>query len=310
MVDLRKWSAKVQAGDSGFWELDSSLPIRMIYGLDASGRYSFGYFSDKQPQAHTISKAIQTVTRQRASDGQWTQIFILNDPSLKGPFASFCDHMAREISLATSVDFARQSVIETISRWRRLFSKGFDVLDLTTLRGLFAELYIGFEFPNRTWSHDKAAGAWTGPYETPHDFDFGGFSLEVKSRALGKNVVRINGEEQLFGESLGLVVVEVSHTRSPEPGYESLPDYIDRIKTAMTRSSIEAFDLGLSELGFDTEAEAYRDFYFRAEETKIYEVFGEFPRISPKQLPEGISHVSYDLRIDSISDYEMKEMKW
>lgn len=310
MVDLRKWSARVEAGDTGFWELDSSLPVRMIYGLDASGRYSFGYFSEKEPQTHAISKAIQTVTRQRATDKRWTQIFILNDPGLKGPFASFCDHMAREIALAPSVDSAQLSIIDTIARWRRLFSRGFNELDITTLRGLYAELHVGFMFSKRTWSSDKAVGAWTGPYETPHDFDFGGFSLEVKSRTLGKNIIRINGEEQLFGDNLGLAVVELSHTQSPEPGHETLPELIKRIKSSLTPSSIEAFDLGLSELGFDTEAEIYRNYYFRVEETRIYDVADNFPRIISKQIPRGINHVSYDLSIESISDYEVEKFEW
>jgi len=310
MVDLRKWSTRVDAGDTGFWELDSSLSVRMVYGLDENGRYSFGYFSEKEPQTQTISKAIQTVTRQRATDGQWTQVFILNDPSLKGPFTSFCDHMAREIASASSVDFARRSVVDTIAKWRRLFSKGFGVLDITSLRGLFAELYVGFELSNRPWSNDKAAGAWTGPYETPHDFDFGELSLEVKSRALGKNVIRVNGEEQLLGEKLGLIVVDVSHTQSPEIGHETLPGLIERIKQSLAPNSIDALDWGLLELGFNIAEEEYHNIYFRATETNSYAVFGDFPRITSKDLPKGITHVSYELQIDSISDYKVEKFVW
>ncbi|PCC36918.1 PD-(D/E)XK motif protein [Glutamicibacter sp. BW77] len=307
-MDLKKWSTRVEAGENGYWELDSTLPVRMIYGLDPTGRYSFGYFSELQPMAHTISKAIDTVTRQRSSDGEWTQIFVLNDPSLKGPFVSFCDHMAREIAAAHSIEAARHSVQGTISRWKRLFSRGFGTLDLPALRGLYGELQVGFNLTKASWSHDQAAGAWTGPYDTPHDFDFGKFSVEVKSRSLGKSSVHINGEEQLQGDRLFLAVVEVSHTQSSEDGFETLPEAIRDIQGKLSESGADAMRMGLEELGFDIEEEAYKNIFFRALDTYIYAVDSGFPRIIPNVIPLGVSRVSYELSLDAISDYEVEKI--
>lgn len=118
----------------------------------------------------------------------------------------------------------------TINKWYYFFEKdtNIDLID-SEIIGLIGELLFIKNFSNRL-DFKNIIDSWKGPESGLRDFNFNGFDVEVKSsvKEIG-HVHTINGQIQLYSNSIPLYVYSVSLKKSDSHNALTLKKLIDEI---------------------------------------------------------------------------------
>lgn len=212
------------------------------------------------------------------------------DPSLRREFDQICADILEAFDEDGASCAAARSA-QVIGRWRRLLR----TVRLRSLSpeqriGLFAELSV-----LRALASEGLVDAdnWTGPEATPHDFEFGSASIEVKGVGVDADHIVVHGVEQLDeldGKPLHLLVVEV---REDDSG-ERLADVLAEAESGVATPS--ALRAKVNKLGYSSDDDETR---FSLGQAYMVPVANGFPRIISSDLvagiPDGLSRLSYYL---------------
>ena len=88
---------------------------------------------------------------------------------------------------------------------------------------------------------------------------------------------------------------------------ETLPERISKLRELVRdHAAADAFEDALLEACWlDAEEEKHRVRGFAVREMRIFRVEGDFPRLTPPGLPQGIGGVVYDLSLDAAAGFEI-----
>jgi hypothetical protein len=152
--------------------------------------------------------------------------------------------------------------------------------------------------------------AWKGPQGFPQDFAIDGVTIEIKSHLVGAPaLVRISSPEQLHteGATLYLRVQRLSIASLDGMDLVSLVGEITE-SLAEHPSELASFELALAEVGYQ-HAPEYAAYKLSVEGTDTYQVDGEFPRVLPKDVPDGVSNLTYSIRLPALGKHRA-EIVW
>jgi hypothetical protein len=157
---------------------------------------------------------------------------------------------------------------------------------------------------------DAAVNAWRGPMGAPQDFQFAEVATEVKTRAArSPAVVKISGEQQLHEQPWAHLYLAHLAVDEQEAAGETLPERIASVRRLVSYgASAELFEDALLEAGWleaDSDQHTSRGFILRTLE--FFEVNGDFPRLTPNMLQDGIGGLSYALSIDAAEPFKVSE---
>lgn len=301
----RRWLDEVANGLTALRELDASCPTRMVYGADTYGRLSFGFITKRQPSSPKLSEAVEVYRHKREHDRDWLLLLTLVDQAFAEAFVQLCGHVYGNVSLAGNEEAGLTAAMECFEEWRQLFLGRQTKLSLEACRGLFAELSFGFQYATQAVDPAFVVECWQGPYGADQDFQFPGTHYEVKSRHVTSHTLHIASKYQLSGDSVVLVSVEVQDSRTPLPGFVSLPELVTEVRETLEPGSegLANFDDALEELRFAPSDDHYSRFFFKCGEVEYFSVDAGFPRLTPQDLPEGIITIKYQLELEAISEY-------
>lgn len=193
-----------------------------------------------------------------------------------------------------------------LKRWRKFLSKKIRFL-LTDqeVHGLYAELEFLHTCISITGNHLIIIEGWKGPLGGPHDFIFGDYAIEIKSvSGSQKDKVRISSENQLLThlERLYLQIFFLAEFHDCKKGL-SLNAMVNQVRDKINDADHrDLFDSKLHETGY-LELKEYDAPCYKVTHQKTFEVKEYFPRITPDLLSEGLTNVSYDLDLNSLSDF-------
>lgn len=301
-----RWSDEVRGGLVTLRELDPTLATRMVYGADEVGRLSFGLITRQPPGLPQLSDAVSIVRGEREHDGTWILLLTLEDAKFSEVFMRLCSHVHSKVSQSMTEGAGISIAMECFAEWRQLFQASKKrVLSMEECRGLFAELDFGFNVLSQRVGSSVVVEGWQGPYGSDQDFQFLDVHYEVKSRHATTHALRIASEYQLDGDNIVLVSVEVADSAKALPGFTSLADLavLSRESVALDGGDLEAFDAALDELGFDPSEGVYRQTYFSTRGLDYYAVTDQFPRITPRTVPAGVSGVKYRLDLTALDEF-------
>lgn len=195
--------------------------------------------------------------------------------------------------------------MESVSEWKRLFAAP-NRMSLAELRGLFAELHVGFVACSAIVSDAAAVSAWEGPFMADQDFQFPEFSLEVKSIRPTSRAVDIASEYQLDGEDIYIAIATILDGSSSFEGSMTLPDLVTKIRHRLQGQPAvaELFEDALAEHELDLADAFYEDTYLSCTGVRYFEVTSGFPRITAKMVPRGATGVRYKIQLNEIGEYE------
>jgi hypothetical protein len=210
---------------------------------------------------------------------------------------------ARDAHEAVATLGARLSAWQTCLKLRR------DGFSQERMLGLYGELVM-LERLASVVGMARAVAVWTGPERGLHDFEAGGFAVEVKTSQGASGAVRIGSLDQLDPSGLRqlalcrLVVV-------PDVAGTSLTDVVARVRAAAAAAGPairRTFDQRLLMSGYIDPDD--RDVPFESLSVvavEAYEVCGDFPRLTREIVPAAVLSADYRLDVAASTGHRMTD---
>ena len=254
----------------------------------------------------TSSKAI-TAECIQLSDSTFSLKFTLNYPSLDELFIKLCWDL---IDTSRNDTSPVEKIIQQYKSWQILLQKTESgVMSLSMQKGLIGELLYLEESINRM-DVSLALQAWVGPEGSDQDFMFIDHWSEIKAVAISSNEVGISSLQQLDRYDKGfLVLYFIDKTTSFGQHVFSLLELITRIRYRLINSrDRDVFDCKIVKCGFiNNEAERYNEFRYRLAEKRVFMVDNEFPRLTKKNVPSGVTNSKYWIDLSAIDPFRAEE---
>lgn len=186
-------------------------------------------------------------------------------------------------------------LVRRLTAWRLMLGRGL-LAGLTPEArvGLYGELLVLREVMLPTLG-SAAVRAWVGPAKAPQDFLHGTTAVEVKTVSRrDPDRCRISNERQL--DSTGLKNLFLAHQviGTAAEGV-SLPELVDGMRShPAIQPELSWFENCLLEAGWwDAHRDQYANDRYALVRRQFFAVSDSFPRMTPPDLPPGVSGVSY-----------------
>lgn len=284
---------------------------RLLAAIDAEGKHHLLILLLPGEQAldDSESRGLTVVTRELSMPGHQTGTYIdviCNDAAAHDGFDVIGGELADR--LAASTETANQIVARVISKWRRFWGHApRSLLSTAEQLGLFAEIWFLSVWLLPRVGPIQAVNRWRGPMGARHDFEWSGCSVEVKATTSTRGRVhRINGLDQLALPDQGVLQFFSLRVREEAGATNTLPAVIDacRAQLELEPDALSMFEATLMKVGYSmAHQEEYTKLRLRVVDEGLYEVRGDFPRLTTAALrnglPPGIERVEYEINLDA-----------
>jgi len=293
-------------------EAIADVSTRLLAGVDSDGGHHLVIallpgepdFSDTQTRGLSVTTRLLTGT---GTDPTRHLDIHCRDASGNQAFDMIGAEIAEQLD--TSAGHATDSVRRILAKWRRFWGQSGLALSREAQIGLFGELWFlaVWLIPSVGIS---GVQRWRGPLGARHDFEWVGCSVESKctASAVGR-IHHINGIDQLAPPDQGRLLFFSLRVRDEGGASNSVPTLIDYLKSKFQVDSEAAdhFDTLLIRAGYSSQFEnEYRKLRLRIVDQALFEVSGEFPRLTSSHLAagalNGIRHVSYEIDLTMLDN--------
>lgn len=180
-------------------------------------------------------------------------------------------------------------------------------------RGLFGELYFLRKFLQANSNFQNVVSSWIGSEKQIRDFQFGRWSVEVKTTQ-GNNhqKVHISSERQLDTTNMdNLYLYHLSLDVRAQSG-ETLNQLVDSVAEILI-SDYTALNLFRNKLiegsYFDHHKSLYSDVGYFIRQEVFYKVENNFPRIEEIDIRNGVGDVKYSIILSQCSSFIISEQE-
>lgn len=287
-----------------FSRFDNNHQLEWFIGLDNKGRLCLklrGTFIPKKLRGTSSIEIIQFIS----NDFNTIQFSLINN-EVRGLFYNLCldfIESTRNISSEGSYDY----IVNRFTQWKRLFvGSSKKIMSEPEVMGLIGELYFLKSFLFKKYNTNTALIGWSGIDNTHKDFSYDDNWYEIKATNYNSLSVKISSLEQLDSENDGILTVVFLEKMSEAFNGIKLNKIIMEIRELLSFNEKEIFDNKLEKIGYD-----YNDYYdiycYSVRQVRNYRVDDNFPRIKRDNLPKSISRVQYDILLNEINKFEVKE---
>jgi hypothetical protein len=297
---------------------DATHPLDFFWAKDHLNRYLFVY---EYP-----SKSELVIQKPPDLEGIGTNSFIyekvarlifsLKDKDNWELFYALCLNLMSATNKATIPEKAPYLILNRLKRWQRFLKKSkLDILAEENIKGLIGELLFLKNWVIPHFGVSDAIKFWLGPEGAPQDFSINDLAVEVKCQ-LGstKPIIKISSLDQLNTQlsNLALYVVTLGKSTLEHKNSINLPCLINEIEKVVENEaspSLNRFQELLIEIGYIFKEKYYEYNYLFLGE-RAFNVEGEFPRVLPMELKEGIEYLRYNINLLDCVDYEIDIEQW
>lgn len=230
-----------------------------------------------------------------------------------GTVSSVFETLIEDVVRTLSEDVATDALVGVCRRldlWKHFFAVSNTGLSLNQQAGLFAELTVLIDVMCPTVGEEQAARAWYGPEGALQDFADDHIGIEVKSvSSTGPANVTIANERQLDGRLVGELLLAVYKVDIRESGNGlTLPKMIEAVRAHLAGNeyALALFEAKLIRSGYSDVHWAKYVHRMTVRSTLWFRVSGSFPRITEQELPNGVSHVSYQVNVESCQGWALE----
>jgi hypothetical protein len=207
--------------------------------------------------------------------------------------------------------------IQSFYKWSEFFEdKKSELLSENIIKGLFGEiLYLKLLIEQSNFTTiNETLNSWKGPYDKGHDFEMNNLDIEVKTKDISQQEVKISSEFQLegsFDKQLELLVVSVEN--DSKNGL-SLKDLLFPIKKSIAEllgdSSILLKALIQKGLTFKN-IHQYDIFRFKPISMITYNCLNEgFPKLTKSNIPKEVNSISYNIRLGTLNEFMISKKEF
>ncbi|MEV4105701.1 PD-(D/E)XK motif protein [Nonomuraea sp. NPDC049649] len=203
------------------------------------------------------------------------------------------------------------ALVRRLNAWRRMLGRGLLTgLSPEARLGLYGELLVLREMMLPAIGQD-AVRSWVGPDGAPQDFRHLSTAVEVKTVSRhDPNRCRISNERQLDTSDVSNLFL-VHQAVGVSPDGTSLSELVDEIRDQPpVQAELSLFENCLLEAGWlDAHRDQYASDRYFLTRRQNFTVDARFPRVTPSELPAGVSGVSYFIDLSSCSSHKVGERK-
>lgn len=239
---------------------------------------------------------------------------VLVDKQFKDVFDTLVADVLSAVINETDIKEILKNYSNRLIKWQSLFER-FKQQGLTPeeQRGLFGELFFLRKFLQVNSDFQNIVTSWIGAEKQIRDFQFGRWSVEVKTTH-GNNhqKIHISSERQLDTRNLDNLFVNHLSLDVRQQSGETLNQLVDAITEILTRdfTALNQFRNKLIEGGF---FEHHRPFYaetgYFIRQEVFYKVENAFPRIEERDIRSGVGDVKYSIVVSQCSDFLRTEQE-
>lgn len=293
--------------------VDPELPWNLFWAVDVDRQcllvlqHGRGASSSRRPPK---LRGIQVEARAVSADEQQILIRLL-DGEQKEIFYRFCMDVVRAIGAAQTEAEAAERLLGRTWRWHRLLRSGRDTkLTEEEQRGLIGELRVIEKHLFPFMRPAAAVRCWTGPLDSPKDFEIGTVHVEAKTRSPTQDGVSISSERQLDladCDQLYMYVAQIASAAGEPAAGITVTDAAKRICSELEAHdayALESFEARLFATGFDW-AHDYTSQPWLVTQESLFEVTDDFPRIARSRLPAGVRDVRYRIGLAECAGHEV-----
>ncbi|MFN7042531.1 MAG: PD-(D/E)XK motif protein [Acidovorax temperans] len=190
-----------------------------------------------------------------------------------------------------------------IRAWQEFMRKGVQTLSAEAEIGLVGELTLLRSFIDAGVPLVIAIESWVGPLDGVRDFEIGTGAIEVKTTISATGFpARIGSLEQLDDSERQPLFLAGVRLRQGETG-QDLPEVVADIRD-IAAGEAEATRLLNDRLIAYGYLDAHADRYIRRftlVETRVIEVKGSFPRLTPGNVPLGVIEATYQIDLEKVA---------
>lgn len=288
--------------------INPEWPLRIYKGDNADGYRVYSVISKYEPKNLLSTKLISVHRMYNPNRDEWQILFSLT--SLSDNSKDMFKYIFRDIIKTIDFSQSEKKALETLcyryEHWQQLLSKVPDSFGPLKQQGLMAELLVLKEDLIPKYGVSEALEMWQGPKGGKQDFILLDSWIEVKSTTLGKRDISISSLEQLDSDiSEGeLVVVTVQESNVHDSKAICLTMVIDEIDANINEDLLlNKFRENLLLVGYGSSQAD--EVYFRIISKDYYSVTNDFPKIKRNDISTAITSVSYNLNLDSLSEFKI-----
>ena len=226
-------------------------------------------------------------------------------------FTSMIDNLTQSLENCANEFQVVRNFLQRLTAWQMFFQKNAVTgLSEEAQHGLYGELYfVKNHLLSTSSDYSRDISGWTGSRNRQHDFQFGETVVEVKTCSSNHHQkIRVSNEQQL-DESLveNLFVFYVS-LAAVENHKDTLPACVSSIREILQLNfkAISDFEQALIDRGYlDSQSWRYKKTGYVIRETMAFKVEKEFPRLTERDLPQGVGDLAYSINVAECKNFEV-----
>lgn len=233
---------------------------------------------------------------------------VLVDKQFKDVFDTLVADVLSAVINETEIKVILKNYSNRLIRWQNLFERFKQQgLTLEEQRGLFGELFFLRKFLLVSSDFQNVVTSWIGTEKQIRDFQFGRWSVEVKTTH-GNNhqKIHISSERQLDTRNLDNLFVNHLSLDVRQQSGETLNQLVDAVTEILTRdfTAFNQFRNKLIETGFfDHHRPLYAETGYFIRQEMFYKVENNFPRIEERDIRAGVGDVKYSIVVSQCSEF-------
>lgn len=301
----KTWASISPTGSGGYYRIDSSCIPDLMIGYNKEGNRCLVL---ELPIAFDPEFTGEKMEKLNAAYIKKENCLILEllDNYFQGEFNHLIVFLYSKIKSIKDYKESTNQFISIIRKWAVFFNmSSSDRLSEEELWGLIGEMtylrdLLGKSSPSMV---NDILKAWQGPYDSNHDFYFHDKTVEVKTKSINGNTIKISSEHQLdMEQGLPLELLVVSLDKVSSNG-ETLLSLVNEIRDDIFRlggdSSYINDALNQKRLRIG-ELDKYDNFKFILCSHVFYNCCDiDFPKIVKSQMSSAISRVKYSINVSS-----------
>lgn len=254
---------------------------------------------------------IESLTDERDETKKFLLILLLNKQH-KDIFSTLCEDLIFGVSEVTTEQTLVEKLLERLAKWQSLFEKvGKQGLSDEAQRGLYGEIYFLRVFLNNSSDKNYCLKSWLGPEKSIQDFQYSNWAVEVKTTH-GNNhqKIHITSERQLDDSIIEKIFLYHLSLDVRVGNGESLNIIIEEVFELLHENTMASnlFKLKLLESGyFDINKPLYEERGYTIRQENLYQVSGNFPRITESQIPIGVGDVRYSIVLSESEEWRINK---
>ena len=293
--------------------VDANLPWNFFWarGVDGNVLLTLSHATKSAPSAQLPRlRDIEVTHSPPNKSGSRILALKLLDSNQQDIFHTLCQDIVSAAAQANSEPAAVSVALTRTWRWHHLLRGGrSSLLSSEEQKGLIGELLVLERVLLPRVDASSAVQAWRGPLGAPKDFEIARVAIEAKTRRGGATpFLSITSENQLDErgvDSLFLHVVELDRAPLDDNQGITVNDVVERILDrllALDPGSSKLFETRLAAAGYRMEDD-YSDHLWLEGATRLYQVYGSFPRITSSEIRSGVTNVRYSVSLGNCEPF-------